>query len=352
MNHKKTQAKLEKLKSLLCKSGGVLIGMQDYPDPDAIAAAAALRRLIRKIGGHPCTFAHGGTMGRAENRALVRYAGLNLRKVEDLDFSRYAIVALVDTQPRTGNNSFPENIKPQIVIDHHPICRATRSAEFTDVRKQYGATSTILYEYLYATDTPIDVKLATTLVYGIRSDTQDLGREVTKADIEAYLALYPTANKRMLSKIENALLPREYFRIIASALSDATLYGRGVIADLGTLEYPDALGEIADLLLRNEDSNLVLCHGVKDDRFLLSMRTADPELNAGKLMEHIVGSDGTGGGHASLAGGQIPLKTDPSNERRKVADTILRRFKRIAGCRNKPGVALLQEDSSSDAEEE
>ena len=64
--------------------------------------------------------------------------------------------------------------------------------------------------------------------------SQDLGREATPADIEAAHFLYPHANKRRLSKIENARVPREYFRVFREAIDKAVLYGnRAVISLLG-----------------------------------------------------------------------------------------------------------------------
>ncbi len=340
MTSEKNRIKLEKLTSFVSKGNRLLIFMQDYPDPDAIAAAAALRQLVNHVSGVPCTLAHGGAIGRAENRALVKYAGLNLRRAEQLNASNFSMVAMVDTQPRSGNNSLPADIQPQIVIDHHPMLSTTRGITFTDIRRRYGATCTILYEYLTTAEVPIGVNLATTLVYGIRSDTQDLGREAIKPDISAYLALYPIANKRMLSRIEHATLPRNYYQIFARALDNATLYGRGILAGLGNLEYPEVLGEIADLLLRNEDSDVVLCHGVQDQRLLLSLRANDARFNAGNMMKKIVGKDGSGGGHGTLAGGQITL---PANSRKRTTleKRIATRFREQLDCESEKGEGLV-----------
>ena len=194
----KTGSKLQRLTELFAGKTYLLIAMQDTPDPDSLAAAVALRRLANSLANLQCSIVCGGTVGRGENRALVKYLGLNLRCYAEIDYSKYDLVAMVDTQPGTGNNSLPEGVLPDIVIDHHPIRRQTRTVPFTDVRSGYGATSTILVEYLIEAGITPDTPLATALLYGIRSDTQDLGRESSRSDVEAIEFLYPFANKRML----------------------------------------------------------------------------------------------------------------------------------------------------------
>jgi nanoRNase/pAp phosphatase (c-di-AMP/oligoRNAs hydrolase) len=144
----RTEQRLEKLTAILAGKSTLLIVMQDFPDPDAIASAVALRELANKLAGTQCSLAHGGVVGRAENATMVKYLGLNLRLMHEIDPSKFDIIAMVDTQPGTGNNSLDPEVVPHIVIDHHPIRRATRKAPFIDIRSKYGATATIMYEYL------------------------------------------------------------------------------------------------------------------------------------------------------------------------------------------------------------
>ena len=75
---KKTRSKFSKLVKLMQGKTSFLIVMQDNPDPDSIAAAVALRRFANNVAGLKCSIAHGGTVGRGENRALVQYLNLNL----------------------------------------------------------------------------------------------------------------------------------------------------------------------------------------------------------------------------------------------------------------------------------
>ena len=214
---RKTRQKLQRLAELLRGRKNLLIVMQDNPDPDSIAAAMALRRLAHGLAEIPCTIAHGGTVGRAENRALVAYLNPNLHLLSEIELDKFDLVAIVDTQPGTGNNSLAPDRLPHIVFDHHHLRRSSRHCEFTDIRSHYGATATILLEYLNLAGIVPDMPLATALLYAIRSDTQDLGREAIAADIRASGQLYPLSNKRMLSEIQKGSVPRSYFQMLSTA---------------------------------------------------------------------------------------------------------------------------------------
>lgn len=324
--------KPDKLKPLLRDAGHLWIVMQDYPDPDAIASAAALRELARQRFGLGCTLVCGGVVGRVENRALLRYLDLPLRPFEADAIAENHRIALVDTQPGTGNNCLPETIVPHIVIDHHPINPITRRAMYTDIRRRYGATSTILYEYLLHYSVPLTPPLATALLYGIRSDTQDLGRESIPADLSATLTLFTLANIRMYHNIRHASLATPYFRLLVTALNETYKCGPALVAIPGIIDTPDAIGEIADMLLRHEDCQWALSIGWFEDRYLLSLRTIAPKADAGKVMQRLLGKIGNGGGHRMMAGGQIkpngaPPVRDPSLEK-----DLMRRFLKIVAC--------------------
>ncbi len=338
----KTGSKLQRLTELFVGKTSLLIAMQDTPDPDSLAAAVALRRLAKGLGNAQCSIVCGGTVGRAENRALVRYLGLNLRSYAEIDFRKYDLIAMVDTQPATGNNSLPETVVPNIVIDHHPIHRRTRTVAFTDVRSSYGATSTILVEYLIEAGITPDVPLATALLYGIRSDTLDLGRESSLSDAEAIGFLYPFANKRMLAVIQRGKVPRGYYQMLADALRNARVQGPAILTELGEIDNPDMIAEVADLLLREDETTWTMCTGYWNGKLLISIRTSEEGNLAGKVMRHVVGRKGTGGGHLTYAGGQIPLMEGTAAKREEIEEHIEKRFLDAIGADGDPGVRLVR----------
>lgn len=338
----KTGPKLQKLTELFVGKAYLLIIIQDNPDPDCIAAAVALRKLANSLANLQCSIACGGTVGRGENRALVKYLGLNLRACGEIDFGKFDLVATVDTQPGTGNNSLPKEVLCHVVIDHHPIRRMTRTSPFTDIRSGYGSTSTIFVEYLIEAGITPETPLATALLYGIRSDTQDLGREATRADIEAIEFLYPFANKRMLSVIQRGRVPRVYYQMLADALRNARVQGPAVITELGEIDNPDMIAEVADLLLREDETTWTMCTGVWNEKILVSIRTSEENKLAAKVMKRMVFRKGTGGGHLTYAGGQIPLKKGTKIERQELERHIEQKFLKAIGADAAPSVSLVK----------
>jgi nanoRNase/pAp phosphatase (c-di-AMP/oligoRNAs hydrolase) len=338
----RTAQRLARLADLLRGKASMLIVLQDNPDPDAIAAAVALRELANRLAGVACSIAHGGTIGRAENRELVQYLGLNLRRLPDLHPGDFDLVALVDTQPGTGNNSLPPGFAPHLVVDHHPCRRATRSVPVTDVRSKYGATSTILWEYLVEAGIMPDVPLATALLYGIRSDTQDLGREAAQADIRAYDALFPLANKRMLGQIQRGQVPDAYYQMLLRGLTSALLCASAVTSGLGDVDNPDMIGEVADLLLRHERAQWSLCYGFHEGKALVSVRTIDASRRADDVARRVASRIGTSGGHATMAGAQVPLRTDSPRRRARLERMIRDRFLAALGIAGLPATHLVK----------
>jgi nanoRNase/pAp phosphatase (c-di-AMP/oligoRNAs hydrolase) len=231
---------------------------------------------------------------------------------------------------------------PDIVIDHHPYRRSTSHAKLIDIRSGYGATATILFEYLKEAGVKPDPPLATAIIYAIRSDTQDLGMESTQADIDAFQCLFPVANKRMLSLIQRGQVQREYFQIIVDGLREARAYGRSIITSLGDILIPDMTGEIADLLLRDDQATWAMCYAYYDGKMLISVRTSETDLRADKVMEYVVARRGKGGGHATLGGGNIILKKNTPSERISVEQLIQKRLLDILKIDDTKGSLLLE----------
>ncbi len=338
----KTRGRFKKLAELLTGKGRLLIVMQDNPDPDSIASAVALRKLANSLVSAACTIAHGGTVGRAENRALVRYLGLNLRPCAEIEFERFDLIAVVDAQPGTGNCSMPANLVPNIVIDHHFLRPATRAAQFVDIRRHYGATATILLEYLIQGAIVPDTPLATALLYAIRSDTQDLGRQVSHADIEAVAFLLPLANPRMLGEIQRGSVPRAYFQMLHEALRNARIYGQAVITGLGRTDNPDMIAEVADLLLREDETNWAMCTGFTQGKLHISIRASQEGAKADKVIHRVAARKGTGGGHPTYAGGQIPLTKGTQSERGALEKLVRKRFLQAIGADMQRWDTLIQ----------
>jgi nanoRNase/pAp phosphatase (c-di-AMP/oligoRNAs hydrolase) len=313
----------------------------DNPDPDALASAAALKFLVQELIGKEAVIAQGGIVGRAENRAMLTYLKIDLQPVAELSFAGDVQVALVDTQPGRTNNSLPPGRVPTVVIDHHPAYDRYEGVTYLDLREEYGATSTILTEYVRESRLEIESKIATALFYGIMAETQDLGRESTPADIAAAQFLYPYANKRRLGKIENARVPREYFAAFHDAIEHAEIHDNVVISVLPEVQYPDMVAEVADFLLRLDEVEWACAIGRYKDFLHVSLRTTEREANAGDVLQQVLGSRWAGG-HDMIAGGRMRLDGNGAAAVTAAADGVRARLLQTLGNPAAPGRPLVE----------
>ena len=326
------QAKVEQLLGLASGRKTALIMIQDNPDPDAIASAAGLARLLKRRSGVECTIAYGGVIGRSENRALVNCLGIDLLPAVRVELADYDLVATLDAQPGARNNALTAADKVDIVIDHHPRIKGARRPRFADIRTRCGATATIITQYLRAARVKLDSLLATALLYGIKSDTQDLGREATHADEEAFFYLYRLADKALLGKIEHEKVTRDYFAVLQQVMATARVYGDVLVASAGELDNPDWVAETADLLLRLEGIEWVMCFGRVGNNLHMSVRALDEEAHAGEVLREVVRSRTAAGGHATMAGGRVAVHGLKSGDRERLEERFTRRLLKIVGA--------------------
>jgi nanoRNase/pAp phosphatase (c-di-AMP/oligoRNAs hydrolase) len=318
----------ERLDALLEALEGVdhaLILTHNDPDPDAIGSAMALRHLLAEKWAVSSQIAYKGIVGRAENKALVRYLGRPLRRLTGADLRQPVPVALVDTQPGAGNNALPAGSTAAIVFDHHPWRDTTASSRFFDVRSEVGATSTILALYLQAASLEPPPPVATALFYGIKTDTMGLGRGASPSDVAAYFYLQTRIDVEALADIERAQVPAEYFLRLDASLHSALVYDHVVISYAGRMQRPDLPAEMADLLLRLEGVQWAICMGNYEDDLILAIRTRNRQGGAGSLVQKIVGDLGAAGGHGLMAGGNVSLHgQDPQQMAREIGGRMLR----------------------------
>lgn len=306
--------------------GKVLIVTHDNPDPDSIASAVALRHLILMKTGQDAVLTYGGVIGRSENRKMVELLEIPMVPINDLDLSQYGVVGMVDTQPHSGNNSLPADQQVHMVIDHHMPKTDLSGICWVDVREHYGASATILYEYLTDQDVSINTRLATSLFYAIKSETQDLGREWSKADREAYLKLLPLSNNRILFNIIHPQVPRDYFFAFRTALENSKIYGEALVFNLRTINNPDHVAELADFLLRQQGISYVLGMGWFNGTQILSMRTLNPDAKLGLVIQEMVKGLGSAGGHGMIAGGQVRNIAEDDSSQLEIEQLLTQRM--------------------------
>lgn len=296
--------KVERIRSLFASGKKIHILLQHDPDPDAIGSALALRELLgRNRATTPIvTF---GTITRPENLAMVRLLDIQIEQISYEDLHKDgARLALVDVQP-------PYFEKPlgrvDLVVDHHPK-RIAFKARFADLRSNYGATSTIFTEYLRAAGMEPSQRLATALVYGIKTDTLFLERGSNLADLSAFNFLYPIANKAMISRIERPALLREDLEAMGRALSRLQVENGVAVIHLGEINREDVIPQLAEFCLQIEGVDWSVVSGLVKDRVVISVRNVGYVKSAGEIMKKLYDDIGSAGGHRAMAKAVVPLE--------------------------------------------
>ena len=230
-----------------------------------------------------------------------------------------------------------------LVIDHHPVERPIK-AHIKDVRPTYGATSTILVEYLRAADVKISQRLATALLYGIKSDTLGLERGGTKADLDAFAYLYLLANHNALRRIERPELSETALDVLAQGLARRRIAPRRVLLPPGIGGGGRPRAPVRRLRPAGGGGGVVggVGRGRRGCPHLDPQRGLCPERGRGRRATAF-GDLGSAGGHRTMAKAVIPLErlADAENGAgRALQDRVIQRFLRALG-HQRQGVAAV-----------
>ncbi|MDD5656235.1 MAG: DHH family phosphoesterase [Elusimicrobia bacterium] len=315
-----------KLLRELVRMGGranpMLVLTHDYPDPDSLASAWVLSYLASNLARIRCRIRYGGVIGRRENRLMAERLNIPALPLRKGELAAAQNVALVDTQPPFRNNRFPPRRRPLLIIDHHAR-HADTAAEIALIDEEAGATTTLLGEALLLSGLKVPRRLATAIVYGIGSETQNLGRDSDVRDLEIYRAFWPWANVKTLWSISYPRRQADYFAVLARGLAGAFACRAVVGVHLGAIVFPERVAQIADFLLTYEKAHWSLVTGRYKGRLHVSLRTDDPRGGAGRVLKRVLGGGNRGGGHAMIAGGSMDIGEDAEEFRWREAEENL-----------------------------
>jgi nanoRNase/pAp phosphatase (c-di-AMP/oligoRNAs hydrolase) len=325
------RSRVDRVRALLEGAERVLILMQDDPDPDAIASGLALRTLLgrNRVSAPLCTF---GTITRPENVAMCKILDIDVEGINAQALHQFDRVAMVDVQPSFLAERFDG---ADVVIDHHPV-ETPFKARFRDVRPSYGATATILVEYLRAAEVKITQRLASALLYAIKSDTLGLERGGTRADLEAFSFLYLLANHNAIRRIERPELSEAALDVLAEGLARRRVVRGVFFSHLGTVSTADLIPQFADFGLQAEGVEWSVVSGVVHDTVHVSVRNVGYVKSAGDVVRAAFGDVGSAGGHRTMAKAVFPARAltrgaEEGRAARALPDRIMQRFLRVLG---------------------
>jgi nanoRNase/pAp phosphatase (c-di-AMP/oligoRNAs hydrolase) len=292
----------EKIRDLTRGAENILILTQHDPDPDALASGLALRSLL---GRNRATAPIGsfGKVTRSENLRMIQLLDIRYNIIDPQTLNNYAMIAMVDVQPPYFGDKV---VGADIVFDHHPPS-AEYECSFKDIREHYGATSTLLAEYLIAQNTKLHQRLATALLYGIKTDTLELEREANPADIEAFTCLYPLANHNLIRQMENPSLTTQEITSYIRALKKQRLIEKVLFTHLGRVSKEDIIPRLADFCLQIEGAEWSVVSGLFQRNLVISIRNVGYVKSAAEIVRKVFSDTSIAGGHRAMAKAVISI---------------------------------------------
>jgi nanoRNase/pAp phosphatase (c-di-AMP/oligoRNAs hydrolase) len=299
-------------------------------DPDAIASAMAVSRLLWHKAT-TVTISHVNIINRPDNLTMLRLLKVSMLPFGDVDPARYNKIVIVDSQP--DHNESMAQLSPDIIIDHHPETNA--QASFSDIRPHYGATATILTEYLRAAKIKPSVKLATGLFHAIKTDTNAFKGQTVIEDVRAFQYLFRHANMHLARRIEKADLRLGFLKYFKIALQNMRLRKGRAYVHLGPVVNPDVCVIIADFFMRIISVNWSIVSGICDKKLVVIFRNDGIRKNAGDVVQKSFGQFGSAGGHKNMARAEMALSDLPQQidfrDDKKLLSWLINRVERRAG---------------------
>ncbi len=312
------------------------------PDPDAISSAMALAEIARQANGKTITtrIFYEGNIGHQENRTFVNLLDIKMEHLTPEALQKCNFLALVDCSGPGANNDIPSQTKINIIIDHHKEGKHTAGqGSFIDIRPGVGATASIMTQYLQELDVPVDKRVATALLYGIRTDTKEFKRNVTPQDLSYAGFLLPLTDAELLDKIMSPSMSQETLDVMGKAIHERKIQSGYLFANVGYVMNRDSLPQAADLLITLEGVNTALVYGITDTAIVISARNRDIRLHIGNALSEAFGEMGDAGGHPNMAAATLPLHyfarvEDKTKLLEIVIEPVLKKFRSLVGLEN------------------
>lgn len=318
-NSKKTaKERLNEFCNLFERNDDVLVIIN--ADPDALASALAVKRLLR-YRAKQVTIAYPNEIRRLSNLAMVDLLKIPIARLHTITLEDYNKKVMLDSQP-THLPVF-ENIGFDVVVDHHPATTGWKAA-FVDIRKKYGATASMMVEYLRAANIKPSVALATALFYAIKVDTQNFEKRAALADAISFRYLFNLANQNLVRKIELSAFRRSELNYFKTALNEMKVSKHRLYVHVGRVPSPDVLVLIADFLNQVHEVAWVFVSGIHNEKLVVIFRCDGYKKNAGKLAAKIFNKIGSAGGHPEAARAEVPLKNLSGEASELTTQTLMR----------------------------
>lgn len=319
--------RVTELIDLLNTGGNVYIQTHDFPDHDSVAAAFALQQLL-KTRGVTANITFEGEVQRESLLALTGALGIDMHHNGYYAIGPDDSTVIVDGC--AGNRNVSHLVAREIgVIDHH-MAEHPDDVPFVDIRPDYGACATIVYDYYRELGVDMSREVATALLCGVSMDTAQLMRNASRADVRAYTDLYGRADTGLVSSVVNNAIQTRDLAYYRAALDNVAIADGFAFCYLPEGCSRNLLGILGDFFIGLREVDVVVLCAREGVRTNFSVRCSRDDWNASALVQEGLAGLGFGGGHRHMAGGSIHDTNDPD------VNAIYHRFCRAVGVPFRP----------------
>lgn len=281
----------------------LLIVVKGSPDPDVLASSFALKMLC-ETNQVDATIVSLRDVSLPQNKAIIQKLDIPvhfIKKVYSVD--DYDAYAVLDHQSAWVDD-IGTKIPCALHIDHHTQKEDKIEPRVRIISEEAGAVSTLMALVLKEKEIVIPAiimrRLSTALLYGIKTDTDDL-RHVSDIDSEAVSWLSSRIDPDILSELENIPYSEETITVISKAVINEYFYKEWIFCGVGLIpeQYRDSIAITADYLLANESVSGVVVFALVADptshRLYLdaSIRTTAKSLDLNSFVK-MLAPDGGG----------------------------------------------------------
>jgi nanoRNase/pAp phosphatase (c-di-AMP/oligoRNAs hydrolase) len=293
----------------------VYIFMHDFPDPDAMGASLGMKKLIEDRF-EKTVLILGQGFSRPQNKVMANVLNIDLKNAQETlkgptGINPGDMILFVDVNENSGNLAYKDavKLKPDWTIDHH--IDKDRPLGNTAHLEPVGSSCTIVAEYLqhfgiqFDEEKKQDVNVATALMLGLSTDTDDLHKvSVTPRDMAAFVYLKKYYSLEIFTSIKDFELNPYYYDLMAYAHQSHIKEGSLIVLNLGYIngDQEGALSFIAELWRRWKDVRVVIAFAIINNTVTGKVRVKGTgDIKASELARQVFQAP-NGGGHDWMAG--------------------------------------------------
>lgn len=295
-----TKESIEQLFAL-CKDKSIYIQTHNFPDPDAIASAFGLQKLL-EIYKIKSTICHEGQIDKLSARKMLDLCNISMLSRDQFSDKMISsdLIIMVDSQK--GNGNVTDLVGDEFaVIDHHPVF-VKNEYQYSDLRI-CGACASMIAEYYQILDIKPPQEVATALLYGIKMDTLQFSRGVSAFDIKMFDYLFPFVDKECLAALERNNMEFDDLRAYGNAIEHVSVYERTGFTFIDYACPDPMIAIISDFILSLVEIDIAVVAAERPNGIKFSIRSEKDDIDAGVLANEVLSEFGNGGGHAVMAGG-------------------------------------------------